>query len=137
MPTSGYLLDTSAFLQATGASATLSKKARTVLENTANLCYVPVVVAWELTLLVNRGRIQLPMSALRYVKSRAALLNTPIIDLTLEDVGEIASIAQQCPDHRDPFDHAILAIAKNRSLTVISSDRAFRQYKLPIINSKA
>jgi PIN domain nuclease of toxin-antitoxin system len=36
-------------------------------------------------------------------------------------------------DHRDPFDRMLIAQAMSEDLTLISSDRRFREYEVPVI----
>lgn len=122
------LLDTHVLVWATAHSGLLSDKARTLLEDPQNDLLVSVVSAYEIeykrdrdpTLAhVPRNLIDaLPANALKW------------LDLTAIHTSQAAKLPRH---HGDPFDRMIIAQAMAEQATIVTADRWFPAYGVPII----
>ena len=52
------------------------------------------------------------------------------VTLSDEDISEMSKLPFY---HRDPFDRLLLAHAKRKGLTVVSSDAAWAEYGVPVL----
>ena len=87
---------------------------------------VPVFSIWEISLLVSKGRLSLPMPPrqwLRDVLSRPAFALAP---LTPEIVIESNDLPQGLPG--DPADRIIVATSRIEGLTLLTCDRLILRY---------
>jgi PIN domain nuclease of toxin-antitoxin system len=88
--------------------------------------YISPLTAWEVGLLVSRGRINLQMPADRWF---ARLMEAP--GLQLVDISPNVVIASSFlpgrPPH-DPVDRILAATARERGLTLVTRDRRLLDY---------
>lgn len=125
---SGVLLDTCAVIW-TGNDDKLSPNALTAIndayENNGQI-YVSPISAWELGILVSRGRLRFSMEVnewfLRYMDCSTACLASMLpSDL-------IASSFLPGNPPRDPSDRIIIATARQYDLTIITRDKIILNY---------
>jgi PIN domain nuclease of toxin-antitoxin system len=116
------VLDTCAALAL--AEGTLPAQAAATLRE-ATEARVSVVTAWEVAIKVAAGKLRLAVPPLRWF---AILLeHHGLRDVPLDT--ETACAAAALPSiHRDPFDRAIVALARATDSIVITSDERIRQY---------
>ncbi|MBZ5657031.1 MAG: type II toxin-antitoxin system VapC family toxin [Acidobacteriia bacterium] len=118
------LLDTHALVWWMVESPRLSKRAVATLADPNNRLIVSAVVAWELAIKVNAGKI-LPsslISRLEEAVSEQALEEMPI---TLEHAVRGGLLPLH---HRDPFDRLLVAQAQSLKLPILSADAALDEY---------
>jgi PIN domain nuclease of toxin-antitoxin system len=105
-----------------GAQKKLSKKARgafdDALVNRTTTIYVPSVVVWEASLLVENDDIKLAMPFADWVRK---LFEYPTIVSHPFDEST-AVVFHQVRFHADPFDRAIVAAALQLGLPLITND---------------
>jgi PIN domain nuclease of toxin-antitoxin system len=109
------LLDTHVLLWWLDASPSLSQTASETISDVSNLVFVSAAVVWEIRIKQALGKLKIP-SDFRQVLERHA-------------VGDLPS------HHRDPFDRMLIAQAKVEGLTIVTHDKIFRQYRVPIIEA--
>jgi len=118
------LLDTPVLIWWMLDSSGLSKHAADLLADSDTRVFISAVVAWELSIKVNAGKIQ-PASLITMLEdalTRQAFLELPI---TLDH----AVRASLLPLHdRDPFDRLLVAQAQSLKLPILSSDRRLDEY---------
>ena len=88
--------------------------------------YISPITAWEVGMLVSRGRLQLLVRPERWF---ANLFDTP--GVRLADMSPdllIASSNLPGKPPRDPFDRVLLATARELGATLITRDRALLDY---------
>ena len=119
------LLDTHAFIWLASNSRNLSAKAKHLITANASRLHISVVSAWEISILVRKGRLELPLSPEQYVEEAIEHLSLLEIPLTRE----IAQRSVMLPDiHNDPFDRVLVAQCLSKPFTLISADKLIAQY---------
>ena len=105
-------------------SPRLSKRAAEFLKSPVHRILVSPVVAWELAIKVNAGRIQPPtlVSSLETAMTEQFFEELPVLI-------EHAVRAGLLPlHHRDPFDRLLVAQAQALNLPILSADRGLDEY---------
>lgn len=121
------LLDTHAFLRWVEDDPQLSTKAREAIADLDNEVFVSLVVPWELAIKSALGKIRLTQPVGRYVAHHVEANGFSLLGIDLADVALVETLPLH---HRDPFDRLLISQAKNRKLTVVSSDAAFSAYSI-------
>jgi len=119
------LLDTHVFLWWQEESERLTPHVAHVIA-TAERVHVSVASAWEIAIKVGSGK-------LRVRESLAGALEESqfrLLPVTLDHVGLVAGMPHH---HRDPFDRMLAAQAVHEGLTLVTHDRAFSPYALPVL----
>jgi len=109
------LLDTHIWIWSVGDKARLRPRVLKALESPANELWLSPISAWELTILVEKGRVVLSGGVEEWVKAgpfREAPLTTEVA-LATRGIGL---------SHRDPADTLLAATAKVFGLTLVTSD---------------
>jgi len=123
------LLDTHALLWFYSGDAQLSLTSQALIKDTSNNCYVSIASIWEITIKYNIGKLELenPLTDLfEFIKRN----QISVIPIEFDHLLKLSSLPLI---HRDPFDRIIIAQGITEKLTVISKDRFFTDYDLPII----
>ena len=113
--------DTHALIFHAAGSTYLGARARRLFERADSregLIYVPAVVVWELTILADRGRVNLRRSVRELVDT---LFSNPSYQLHPLDVSQVLA-AGELTSLRDPFDALTSAAALDLGLPLISRD---------------
>jgi len=119
------LLDTHVFIWLASSPEELSKAARELIQRHPSAIYLSAVSAWEIVMLVKRGRLQLPFATEEYIDR--AISGHGIHDLPLSRYTAQASV--QLPDiHSDPFDRILIAEALERGMILLSKDQTIARY---------
>jgi PIN domain nuclease of toxin-antitoxin system len=117
------LLDTVAFLFAIEDPDRLSRKARTVMRDPANLRELSVISLAEIAMKNAAGKLNLSredaMDALRR-------LQVSMVPYAEAHAFELMALPVH---HRDPFDRMLIAQALAEDLPVMTCDKEFRKYK--------
>lgn len=126
-PPLNYLLDTHVWIWAALEPKKLSSPARRILEDAGSLLYVSPISCWEVAMLQDRGRIDLPTTAEAWVKDA---LNAPGIEVAAF-TSEIAVLAARLsmPFHGDPADRFLTATAIHTGIPFITADRRILEYE--------
>jgi PIN domain nuclease of toxin-antitoxin system len=114
-----YLLDTHVWVWSLLDPERLPERARRVLEDPAGEGWLSPISAWELSMLIERGRLAAKQPADAWV--RAALRATPLREAPLNH--EIALRSRALPfAHADPADRFLVATADVYELTLLTAD---------------
>jgi PIN domain nuclease of toxin-antitoxin system len=117
------LLDTVAFLFAIEDPDRLSRKARTVMRDPANLRELSVISLAEIAMKNAAGKLNLSredaMDALRR-------LQVSMVPYAEAHAFELMTLPVH---HRDPFDRMLIAQALAKDVRVMTCDKEFRKYK--------
>ena len=119
------LLDTHAFLWWREDSPRLGGDARQAIA-TADLVFVSAASAWEAAIKIALGKLRIPGSF------EAGVTDSQFSKLPIDFV-HAAAVAVLPPHHTDPFDRMLVAQAFVEGLTVVTHDRAFAPYTVPVI----
>ncbi len=85
--------------------------------------------AWEAAIKIGQGRLRLPEPFERGVTA-SGFLPLPI---TFEHAETLARLPWH---HRDPFDRMLVAQAMVERMTIVTADRVFAAYNIPVVAAK-
>ena len=123
------ILDTCALVWLVSSDDHLTESAKTEIE-AAQLVYVSAISAWEISLKVARGSLELPLPPLTWFNRSLQSHHLTPADLTVE----ILTHANELPwHHRDPADRFIIATALHHNLIVVTSDKRFKKYGIDTV----
>jgi PIN domain nuclease of toxin-antitoxin system len=87
---------------------------------------VSAISAWEIGLLAARGRLPTAAPPLRYFQEFIALPGIQLEDATPAILIDASYLP--APVHKDPADRIIIATARAKDLTIVTSDRLILDY---------
>jgi PIN domain nuclease of toxin-antitoxin system len=127
------LLDTHVWLWMALAPQRHGADSRSLLADRANALFLSITSAWEIVLKDARGKLELPMDAPAYLRSRLALSGAELLNLSLDHLFALSSL----PDlHRDPFDRMLVAQAKVEGMSLMSADPRVLSYRVATIDAR-
>lgn len=122
------VLDTHAWIWWVGDPERLSAKAKDCIDKevSAGQVYVSSISAWEITLLVKRGRLSLTMDVETWVEKSEAL---PFLKfIPVDNAIAIRSVLLPGSLHPDPADRIIIATALRLGAHLITKDDKLHKY---------
>jgi PIN domain nuclease of toxin-antitoxin system len=120
------LLDTQALLALLSSDYTISRDAHAAMERSDAELLVSVVSVWEIAIKRSIGKLRAPNDLLERIDesgSEMLAITAPHAQAT----GELPH------HHRDPFDRLLIAQAKLEGCAIVTGDRAFAAYGVPIV----
>jgi PIN domain nuclease of toxin-antitoxin system len=96
-----------------------------LLENLENDLLVSAVVAWEIAIKHQLGRLQLPEPPQAYVPERMRAIKAEPVPIEQAHALAVASLP---PLHRDPFDRLLIAQARSLGAPILTADQAIAAY---------
>lgn len=124
-----YLLDTHALLWIALDDNRLSKKVRKVYSDTNSELYISIASLWEIAIKVSIKKIQLNTTFDEFI-NLVIQNGISILELKTEHLNRVAELQFI---HRDPFDRILISQAQSEKLTIITSDKIFKNYKVKMI----
>lgn len=122
------VLDTHAWIWWISDPDNLSSTARDLIEReiTRTQVYISSISAWEVTLLVSRGRLRLSMDVETWIEHSEAL---PFLQFVPVD-NTIASRSVLLPEplHPDPADRIIIATTLRLGALLVTKDQKIQNY---------
>jgi len=91
----------------------------------ADAVFVSVATAWEIAIKVSSGRLRVPGP----VEAAVAQSGFRALSITFDHAALVATLPRH---HGDPFDRLLAAQAMHEGLTLVTHDRAFTPYALPV-----
>ena len=79
-------------------------------------CYLSVASLWEVAIKFQIGELPIPPETFRLEMLNAGVTMLPILDT------HVLALTQNDPNHRDPFDNLLLAVARAEQLKLLTSD---------------
>jgi PIN domain nuclease of toxin-antitoxin system len=128
------LLDTSCWLWMVAASERLGPNARHMLEDGSSELLLSAASSWEISIKHALGKLALPAPPEEYVPSRMAATGVSALPVQHSHALAVASLPRH---HRDPFDRLLIAQARLEGVPIMTADRAFRDYDVPLIAATA
>jgi PIN domain nuclease of toxin-antitoxin system len=120
------LLDSEVVLWSLHSPERLPAEAVTAITDPVNSVDVSVASLWELAIKQSIGRLTVDAD-LREHLALQSFSELPVL-------GEHAlAVRELPPHHRDPFDRLLIAQARCEGLTIVTADRAFAAYDVPIM----
>jgi PIN domain nuclease of toxin-antitoxin system len=124
------LLDTCAFIWWDSGGGDLGAVAVAMLQDPANRLHLSLVSIWEMQLKHQKGRLLLRKPLADIVeeqRARNGLLLLPI------EAGAVYGLGQLPSHHADPFDRMIISQAKFHGFSVVTNDKEFPKYGVPVV----
>lgn len=123
------VLDTHALVWwASGDDQMLSLKAKQAIEAELDggKILVSSISAWELSMLINRGRLALTMDVAQWLSNLASIEAVQFVPVD----NEIAVKSTELPGefHKDPADRFIVATARKFAAPLVTADEKIRAY---------
>lgn len=100
-----------------------------LLENPANDLLLSAASSWEIAIKYSLGKLMLPAPPAKYVPEQIA--RTGVTPLPVEH-SHALRVAELPSHHRDPFDRLLIAQAELEGATLLTADRQFAPYGIPI-----
>jgi PIN domain nuclease of toxin-antitoxin system len=125
-----YLLDTQVFLWWDSDSPRLGPRAREILSDPTQAIYVSAVSVWEISIKASLGKLAYsgsPTEAISQNQFRS-------LSIVSRDAEAVIGLP---PIHKDPFDRLLIAQARRRGLTLITSDHEIVRYTLSYVAAEA
>lgn len=124
------LLDTHAFLWSLAEPGELSTRARRVVRDKDNELFVSTASAWEIATKFRLGK--LPGAGPLIADFASLMLKLRAADLPISRAHALRAGSYPQP-HADPFDRMLVAQAEIEGLTLVSKDRALRQFGVELL----
>ncbi|MEO8272187.1 MAG: type II toxin-antitoxin system VapC family toxin, partial [Aureliella sp.] len=118
------LLDTHVVLWWLDDPRLINDEARNAIEDPVNDIFVSAVVAWEVAIKSNLGKLTIPPEFEKAIHD-AGFVELPI---SLKHAWRVARLAGH---HQDPFDRMLVAQAIEESATIVSRDFKIPLYGIP------
>lgn len=128
------LLDTHALLWLLEDDRRLGRGARTAILDAKNDVFVSIVSFWEIAVKCRIGKLgALDIDA---VIAAVSAFGLDMLALESRHIVELARLPFY-PDHRDPFDHQLIAQAIAENLTFLTEDRNASRYPTALMACSA
>ena len=123
------LLDTHALLWWLNDDAQLGPRARALIADPGNDILVSAVSLWEIVLKLRIGKLEAEIGEISEAVAREDFTRLDI------DIAHLVALAKlpRIPDHRDPFDHLLIAQAAAEGAAFLSADRNSPRYPVEVI----
>ncbi len=128
------LLDSQALLWWREGNRRLGPRARAAIETNARTVRVSVATAWELAIKSRGGRLKIREPLHRWLPSAIETSGFELLMVTLEHALAVADLADH---HDDPFDRMLIAQAQIDDLTLVTSDSAFEDYDVKLLDARS
>jgi PIN domain nuclease of toxin-antitoxin system len=126
------LLDTHALLWFLSGDETLAVPARDRVADPANDVFVSVVSLWEIAVKLRIGKLRADLRAITEASAQAGF---DLLGIRPDHLLAIRRLPV-FDDHRDPFDHLLIAQAIVENLVFMSEDRNAPRYPVSVIRCR-
>ena len=123
------LLDTHAFLFAIKDWDRLGLQAQRLLRDPEVERWISAVTLWEIAIKVQIGKLPLPKDRAFYITHLEGLA-AHLLAVKPEHSFGLFNLPLH---HGDPFDRMLIAQARAEGLTIVTHDRAFARYDVPVL----
>jgi PIN domain nuclease of toxin-antitoxin system len=123
------LLDTQAWLWLQVSPERLNDEAMALAEHPETELLLSAASSWEMSVKYAIGRLPLPVPPARYVPDRMRSNGVRGLPVTHRHTLHVAELPAH---HRDPFDRLLIAQAQLDKLTILTADRIFEKYDVPL-----
>ena len=127
------LLDTEALLWWRLGSRKLGRRARRAIEGLAGSVAVSAATGWEISIKWQDGALKLPAPPRDWMDDVCKAGGFGFLSIAMEHAVGVASLPQH---HRDPFDRLLIVQAQLERLTIVTSDTAFEDYDVKLLDAR-
>jgi PIN domain nuclease of toxin-antitoxin system len=125
------VLDTHVLLWWVGGDSLLSAKARSAIQKERTTEHGQILIsaisAWEIAMLVEKGRLTLSMSVDDWLAAVAEV--EPVSFVPIDNATGVQSVSLPDNFHKDPGDRLIVALARHMNAPLLTSDEKIKAYK--------
>ena len=123
------LLDTNVFIWFINGDDKLSSKAKSLIQDIGNNCFLSIASLWEMAIKISIGKLSI---ASDFDKIAEFMSDNEIglLPISFESLQALLALPKH---HTDPFDRIIMSQAFTDNLTVLSADEKFKDYPITII----
>lgn len=118
------LLDSHTLIWLYSGNERLSQKAKEVIENTQNECFLSLASVWEMAIKIKLGKMNLSVSLERFVED---VTENGILVLSVE-LAHILKTQELESFHKDPFDRLLFSQAITENMVLLSADEIADSY---------
>jgi PIN domain nuclease of toxin-antitoxin system len=104
----------------------LADDARVAVADTRNEVLVSAASTWEISIKRAAGRLEAPFDITGWIQAQGFRT----LSMTVEHGVAAGGLP---PHHRDPFDRMLIAQAQLEGLTIVTRDKAFDLYDVPVL----
>jgi PIN domain nuclease of toxin-antitoxin system len=122
-----FLLDTHILLWFLENDSKLSDRVREVITNPENVIFVSAISAWEISIKQSLGKLIAPGN----LEEALRFSGFEVLSMTLAHGIKVADLPLH---HKDPFDRMLIAQALVEGLTIITVDKKFKFYDVPLFS---
>lgn len=124
------LLDTHALLWVLGDPGRLKSETRRVLAEAGNAVFVSVVSLWEIVVKRRVGKLEADIASITAQMAPASKIQ--LLGITPRHLHTLDSLSFR-EQHRDPFDHLIIAQAISEGMTLVTQDQHAALYPVRVM----
>ena len=124
------LLDTNALIWSATDPDRIAPATRRKIEDGTNDLLVSIVSAWELAIKQSLGKLELSSPAEEWLPE---VLRRTGFEFVAPGLAAALRVRTLPWHHRDPFDRLLIAHALQHGYTVITRDRIFSAYGVPVL----
>lgn len=121
------LLDTCTLLYAITNNEKLPQNIKDIIDDEKNRVFLSIASEWEIEIKHQKNSELMPFTAVD-VENELVLTDVTILNIRTEYINELKNIVSQ-NIHKDPFDHILLAMAKEEDMTLITHDKTLEKYE--------
>jgi PIN domain nuclease of toxin-antitoxin system len=104
----------------------MTQAAQQSISDPHNVVYVSAASVWEISIKQAIGKLELEADILEAIETEG------FAELAITGAHGLKA-GQLPPYHHDPFDRMLIAQAQSESMSVVTRDKRFPQYNLPIV----
>jgi PIN domain nuclease of toxin-antitoxin system len=124
------VLDTHALVWWVNGDDRLSAHARELIEQTVvaagRRVLVSAISAWEIAMLVERGRVALAMDLDEWLQAVESLEGIALVPVSAQLAVQSATLPGEF--HKDPADRMIVALAREQNAVLVTADEKIQRY---------
>ena len=120
------LLDTHTFLWFSEDNKSLSKNAKSLIEDIENNCIISIASLWEMAIKISLKKLKIKLD-FKQMLEEINKHDFMLLPIDFEHTVELTSMEFH---HRDPFDRLLIAQSIVENLTIISIDEIFDKYNV-------
>ena len=121
------LLDTHTLLWWVNDADELSAKARKVIANSDNNCFLSVASCWEMAIKCSIGKLTLAQPVGQFIPDQLFRNGIRLLPIDFRHVAKVATLPFH---HRDPFDRLLVAQAATEQMTLVTADATLARYDI-------
>jgi PIN domain nuclease of toxin-antitoxin system len=124
-----YLLDTHTFLWFVSGDNQLPEKAKKVIVDMQQSCFLSVASLWEITIKFQNKKLELGIS----LKELFEFIERNQIEIIPVNMEHLLLLSNLPMHHNDPFDRLIVCQSISEGLVLISKDKQLKHYSVELL----